>query len=87
VPALLIAGKIVERTSFRTIDLVGTQALARWPPIFAGLIALPKGLERFANYLLEQIRQHGGRALQPPGTPPVTESVASIDLFPLSFWE
>jgi hypothetical protein len=56
---LLIAGRILSHTSFRTIDLVGTQALARWPTIFAGLIALPKGSQRFTNYLLELLKRQG----------------------------
>jgi hypothetical protein len=70
--ALLVAGRILSRTSFRTIDLVGTQALARWPTIFAGLIALPKGSQRFANYLAELVRRQG-LALQSSGPSPETQ--------------
>jgi hypothetical protein len=55
--ALLIAGKILSHTSFRIVDVVGTQALARWPTIFAGLIALPQGSRRFGNYLLELVKR------------------------------
>jgi hypothetical protein len=58
---LLIAGRILSRTSFRTIDLAGTQALARWPTVLVGLIALPKGYQRFSAYLLEQFLKHGER--------------------------
>lgn len=53
---LLIAGRIISRTSFRTIDLLGTQALARWPAILIALATLPKGFARFSNSILEQIR-------------------------------
>ncbi len=58
---LLIAGRIMSRTSFRTIDLAGTQALARWPTALLGLITLPKGYQRFNAYLIEQLLKGGGR--------------------------
>jgi len=53
---LLIAGRIISRTSFRTIDLFGTQALARWPAVFIALSALPKGSQRFIQALVDQLR-------------------------------
>ena len=51
---LLAAGRLVSSTAFRAIDVVGTQALARWPTIFISLVTLPPGFRRFANYLVEQ---------------------------------
>jgi hypothetical protein len=48
---LLIAAFIVSRSSFRIIDIFGTQALARIPYFFAILVVLPKGFSRFAEYL------------------------------------
>jgi hypothetical protein len=74
--ALLFAGSILSRTSFRAIDLVGTQALARWPTIFAGLIALPKGSERFANHLIEFVKRQG-LPLQSSGAPPAIQFVTT----------
>jgi hypothetical protein len=56
---LLIVGRIASRTSFRTIDLVGTQAMARWPTVLVSLIVLPKGYQRFTNSLIEQFVKHG----------------------------
>jgi len=53
---LLIIGKIISGTSFRVIDVLGTQALARWPAVIIGLVALPKGYERFGRYLVEHFR-------------------------------
>jgi len=35
---LLIFGKIFAKTSFRAIDVFGTQALARWPSVFTSLL-------------------------------------------------
>lgn len=52
---LLIAGRIISRTPFRTIDVLGTQALARWPTIFIALATLAKGYQRFSRSILEQI--------------------------------
>jgi hypothetical protein len=59
--ALLIAGRIMSRTSFRTIDLAGTQALARWPTVLVSLIALPPGYQRFSAHLIEQFLKRGER--------------------------
>jgi len=59
--ALLVMGRLVSKTSFRTIDLLGTQALARWPTILCALITLPKAVARFGHQLLEHLTK--------PGTP------------------
>jgi hypothetical protein len=58
---LLIFGKIISTTSFRTIDLLGTQALARWPTLFISLVMLPPAFQRFAHDLLEQVLKPGGK--------------------------
>ncbi len=49
---LLVLGKIVSKTSFRTIDLLGTQAFARCPTLIAALATLPAGYSRFTRYLM-----------------------------------
>lgn len=54
---LLGLGRIISRTAFRTIDLLGTQALARWPTLFMSLLALQPAFQRFGNELLEQLKQ------------------------------
>jgi len=59
--ALLMFGKLISRTPFRTIDVLGTQALARWPTVFLSLITLPKAFQRFGSYLAEQITKQGGK--------------------------
>jgi hypothetical protein len=56
---LLIAGAILSKTAFRVIDVLGTQALARWPTIFLSLITLPKGFQRFGSYLVSQSSKPG----------------------------
>ncbi len=59
---LLIIGMIISKTAFRTIDVLGTQALARWPTVFISLVTLPAGFQRFSNYLVEQLLKPGGNA-------------------------
>ena len=59
---LLVIGKIASRTAFRTIDVLGTQALARWPTILIALVTLPPGFMRFSNYLVEQFLKPGAKA-------------------------
>ncbi len=59
---LLVLGRIASGTAFRTIDVLGTQALARWPTLFVSLITLPSGFQRFGNYLVEQFLKPGGKA-------------------------
>ena len=54
---LLIAGFIVSRSSFRVVDVFGTQALARAPYLISALALLPKGSIRFTNYLVSKITQ------------------------------
>ncbi len=56
---LWILGKIISRTSFRTIDLLGTQALARWPTVLISLVTLPKAMQRFSDAVLEQLHRGG----------------------------
>ena len=58
---LLIFGKIISKTAFRTIDLLGTQALARWPTIFISLVTLPPAFQRFSHDLLDQLTKPGGK--------------------------
>lgn len=52
---LLVMGAIVSRTAFRIIDVLGTQALARWPTVLIALATLPEGFRRFSGYLLHQL--------------------------------
>lgn len=63
---LLAAGKLVSNTAFRAVDVLGTEALARWPTLFTSLIALPPGFQRFANYLAQQFLKPGQSAQPNP---------------------
>lgn len=56
---LLILGRIVSKTSFRTIDVLGTQGMARWPTLLVALLTQPKAFERFGRELVEQLMKQG----------------------------
>lgn len=48
---LLISGKIISKSRFRSIDVFGTQALARFPYFFASLVAFLPAPHRFVEKL------------------------------------
>lgn len=52
---LWLLGMIVSKTSFRAVDLFGTQALARWPTLLIGSIALIPAYNRFLEQLRRQL--------------------------------
>lgn len=54
---LWVCGKIISNTMFRAVDIIGTQALARWPAIFISLLTLPPAFQKFSTELLAQIQQ------------------------------
>jgi hypothetical protein len=55
--ALWACGKIISQTAFRAVDLLGTQALARWPALCISLVTLPKAFQRFGSELMETLKQ------------------------------
>lgn len=52
---LLAAGRLVSRSAFRSIDLIGTQALARWPMLGVALACLAPGFHRFNQELIKAL--------------------------------
>lgn len=56
---LFFFGLIVSRTSFRIIDILGTQALARWPYLITSIVMLPNANRRFDEYLTSRFNQTG----------------------------
>lgn len=65
---LLLAGRIISKTAFRSIDLLGTQALARWPTVLTALACLAPGFHRFSKALAKSII--GLKPGQVPQLPP-----------------
>ncbi len=48
---LMVTGLFVAKARFRAIDVFGTQAFARWPTLITGVVLLPPGYARYANYI------------------------------------
>jgi len=57
---LVFFGLIISNSSFRLIDVLGTQALARWPYLIISLIMLPAANRRVNAYLLSSFSQAEG---------------------------
>lgn len=63
---ILIAGLVfyilattTSKTQVRFIDIIGTQALARFPYVFAALIGFSNSLHKYTNYILSTISSNG----------------------------
>jgi hypothetical protein len=54
---LLVLGLIVSRSTLRTIDVLGTQALARWPYLVTALAMLPEANRKVLEYLVTKLTQ------------------------------
>ncbi len=52
---LLVAGRLLSRTAFRSIDLLGTQALARWPMVLTALACSAPGFHRYSHAVMQSL--------------------------------
>jgi hypothetical protein len=59
---LFFFGLIVSRSSFRVIDVLGTQALARSPYLITALVMLPNANRRFGVYVMSKLTQTASTA-------------------------
>jgi hypothetical protein len=75
---LFILGLIVSRSSFRTIDLIGTQALARWPYLVTATAMLPAANQKVLGYLISKFTQ--GQTAAPPDPTDVAIFVVAMFL-------
>ena len=68
---LWIAGKLFSRTTFRAVDLFGTQALARWPTVVAAAVALLPAYQRSTATLNDAVMRSaaGGTGFAMPSLP------------------
>jgi hypothetical protein len=65
-----IVGRVVSRTSFRLVDLAGTQAVARVPMLFTAVFGLLPGYGRFSQALMKTVEC---------GVPPTVDAFLSLD--------
>ena len=54
---LFFSALIVSRSQWRFIDILGTQALSRWPTLLTALVMLPDANRRFGEYLMSKLGQ------------------------------
>jgi hypothetical protein len=66
---LFALGKMLSRTSFRAIDVFGTQAMARWPTLIVAFGALAPPYQRLLAYVTQQL-------MGVPARPPIGDIVA-----------
>jgi hypothetical protein len=71
---LFFFGLIVSRSSFRMIDVFGTQALARWPYLITAVVMLPDANQRVIVYIMSKLTQTAPAA-----------AISSIDVFVFAF--
>jgi hypothetical protein len=67
---LFFFGLIVSRSSFRMIDVLGTQALARWPYLITAAVMLPDANQRVVAYIMSKLTQNAP-----------TAAISCIDVF------
>ena len=72
---LLIVGMLAARSSWRAIDLFGTQALARWPMLLSALATQLPGYQRFTQHLAWKLLKQGTEPIV-QGTDVVAFSIA-----------
>jgi hypothetical protein len=83
---LLVLGKIASKTNFRAIDLLGTQALARWPTLITSIVTLPPAMRRFSQELLQHV-SNPAAVIQLLATPDAMIFFAiSLLMLPLVVW-
>lgn len=54
---LFFFGLIISKSSFRLIDVFGTQALARWPYLITAVVMLPSANQKVGNYIITRMNQ------------------------------
>lgn len=84
--AIFIAGKIISRTAFRFVDVLGTQALARWPTVFISLLVLPGAFHRFSTELPHQLTQLQSGKFELNVADAAVFGIVVLLLIPLTCW-
>ncbi len=82
---LYFGSLIVSKSSFRFIDVLGTQALARSPYILASLIGFSNSISLFGKYILWNFTHKGEPISISGGTITVAIFLLILDLF-LTIW-
>ena len=57
---LLVLGRVASKTAFRALDVLGTQALARWPAVVLASLMLPSAFDPTMMKALPEARLRAG---------------------------
>ncbi len=77
---LFFSALLISRVSWRFIDILGTQALSRWPTLLTALVMLPEANCRFGNFLMWKVSQTGTAPVLNPADAFVFFTAAIISL-------
>lgn len=80
---LFFSALIVSRSQWRFIDILGTQALSRWPALITALVMLPDANRRFGEYLISQLGRGSTQAAINPVDAAIFFSAAIVALLML----
>ena len=82
---LFFSALIVSRSQWRFIDILGTQALSRWPTLITASVMLPDANRRFGEYLMSKLSR-SSEAATINFTDAVTFFVAAIIAVLMIIW-
>jgi hypothetical protein len=85
---LLGAGRMLSGTAFRAIDLLGTQALARWPMVITALACLAPGFHRYSAALVKSLAnlKPGAVPTLPGGVDAVVFGLVTVVMLACTVW-
>ncbi|MCE5340311.1 MAG: hypothetical protein LLF92_04190 [Planctomycetaceae bacterium] len=77
---LVLSALIVSKVQWRFIDVLGTQALSRWPALLTTLVMLPDANRRFGEYLLSKLGQNNEAAVLNPADAAIFSAALLISI-------
>ena len=82
---LLVLGLVASKTTFRALDVLGTQALSRWPTVLLAFLMLPSAVGRFGAQLVGLISHpEASRAINIPDA--IVFCVVVLATIPITCW-
>ncbi len=82
---LYVAALLFSSSKVRFLDILGTQALARFPYIIASLLGCSKALKRFSDFLLWQYLEQG-EPIEITSTESLLAIITLVALILLTIW-
>jgi hypothetical protein len=76
---------VFSKSKIRLIDIFGTQALARFPYLFAALIGFSNSMDKFSRYILWQLLEQGKPVVMSAGAMTIAIILIIVTLF-LTVW-